>query len=105
MASMFGTAPILAVDPGEGTKSLAGFGRVLEFLGAQNLDRGGVLFAMGGGVVGEGLDAGGWTSHGHWLASTWSATRSGSSAAHPVTSAKRQPPTTTARPTTRNPAR
>lgn len=51
--AMFGDAPALAVEPGEGTKSLAGFGRVLDFLAEQKLDRGGVLFAVGGGVIGD----------------------------------------------------
>jgi 3-dehydroquinate synthase len=50
---MFGDAPVLAVEPGEGAKSLAGLGRVLDFLAEQKLDRGGVLFALGGGVIGD----------------------------------------------------
>jgi 3-dehydroquinate synthase len=53
MVSMFGTAPSLTVEPGEGAKSLAGFARVLDFLAEQKLDRRGVLFAVGGGVVGD----------------------------------------------------
>src|SRR3954471_9457323 len=51
--AMFGTAPVLAVEPGEGSKSLAGLGRVLGFLAEQKLDRGGALFAVGGGVIGD----------------------------------------------------
>jgi 3-dehydroquinate synthase len=43
----------MAVEPGEGAKSLAGFGRVLDFLAEHKLDRGGVLFAIGGGVIGD----------------------------------------------------
>ncbi len=53
LPGMFGDAPLLAVEPGEGTKSLAGLGRVLDFLAEQKLDRGGVLFAVGGGVIGD----------------------------------------------------
>ncbi len=53
LAAMFGSAPVLAVAPGEGSKSLAGFGRALDFLGEHKLDRGGVVFAVGGGVVGD----------------------------------------------------
>ncbi len=45
--------PVLAVEAGEGTKSLDGLGRVLDFLAAQKLDRGGALFAVGGGVIGD----------------------------------------------------
>ena len=51
--AMFSGAPTLAVAPGEGTKSLTGFGRVLDFLAEAKLDRGGVLFAVGGGVIGD----------------------------------------------------
>ncbi|MSU23558.1 MAG: 3-dehydroquinate synthase [Opitutus sp.] len=50
---MFSEAPVLTVEPGEGSKSLAGLGRVLDFLAEQKLDRGGVLFAVGGGVIGD----------------------------------------------------
>jgi 3-dehydroquinate synthase len=50
---MFGGAPVLAVEPGEGSKSLAGLGRVLDFLAEQKIDRGGALFAVGGGVIGD----------------------------------------------------
>ena len=53
LREMFGDSPVLAVEPGEGSKSLAGLGRVLDFLAAQKLDRGGALFAVGGGVVGD----------------------------------------------------
>lgn len=53
LAAMFGPAPVLAVPAGEGSKCLAEFGRVLDFLAAAGLDRGGVLFAVGGGVVGD----------------------------------------------------
>jgi len=53
LRAMAGDAPVLAVEPGEGSKSLAGLGRVLDFLAAQKLDRGGALFAVGGGVIGD----------------------------------------------------
>ena len=54
MQTMFGDAtPVLVVEPGEGSKSLAGLGRVLDFLAEQKLDRGGALFAVGGGVIGD----------------------------------------------------
>jgi 3-dehydroquinate synthase len=53
LGAMFGAAPVLAVEPGEGSKSLAGLGRVLDFLAEKKLDRGGALFAVGGGVIGD----------------------------------------------------
>ena len=53
LQAMFGDAPVFAVEPGEGTKSLAGLGRVLDFLAEQKLDRGGALFVVGGGVIGD----------------------------------------------------
>lgn len=53
IGAMFGPAPVLAVEPGEGAKSLAGFGGVLDFLAKHKIDRGGVLFAVGGGVIGD----------------------------------------------------
>jgi 3-dehydroquinate synthase len=53
LRAMFGEAPLFVVEPGEGTKSLAELGRVLEFLAGRRLDRSGALFAVGGGVVGD----------------------------------------------------
>jgi len=53
LTGMFGGAPVLAVEAGEGAKSLGGLGRVLDFLATQKLDRGGALFAAGGGVIGD----------------------------------------------------
>jgi 3-dehydroquinate synthase len=53
LRAMFGDAPVLAVEPGEGSKALTGLERVLDFLAEQKLDRGGVLFAVGGGVIGD----------------------------------------------------
>lgn len=53
LAAMFDGAPMLAMAPGEGSKSLEGFGRVLDFLAQEKIDRGGALFAAGGGVMGD----------------------------------------------------
>ncbi len=53
LQAMFGAAPTLVLKPGEETKSLAEFGRVLDFMAAQQLDRTGALFAVGGGVIGD----------------------------------------------------
>jgi 3-dehydroquinate synthase len=50
---MFADAPLLALPGGEETKSVAMLDRVLEFLAAQRLDRTGVLFVLGGGVIGD----------------------------------------------------
>lgn len=50
---MFGSAPRLVLPPGEETKSLQGLGRVLDFLAERRIDRGGVLYAIGGGVIGD----------------------------------------------------
>src|SRR5688572_1174519 len=53
LSAMFGDAPVLAVEPGENAKSLAGFGTVLDFLAERKIDRSGAVFAVGGGVVGD----------------------------------------------------
>ena len=53
LRAMAGDAPVFTVEPGEGAKSLAGFGAVLDFLAQQKLDRRGALFAVGGGVIGD----------------------------------------------------
>jgi 3-dehydroquinate synthase len=53
LTSMFKDAPTFALEPGERAKSLRGLGEVLDFLAAQQIDRSGVLFAVGGGVVGD----------------------------------------------------
>jgi 3-dehydroquinate synthase len=50
---MFPDLPMHIVAPGEASKSLAEFGRVLDFLLAQRMDRRGALFAVGGGVIGD----------------------------------------------------
>ncbi len=46
-------APLLALEPGEGSKTLATVERVLDFLAASDLDRRSTLVALGGGVVGD----------------------------------------------------
>ena len=53
MDAMFGATPVLALAPGESSKSLAELGRVLDFLAAQRMDRTSVLFTVGGGVIGD----------------------------------------------------
>lgn len=53
LVAMFGEAPRLVVPAGEGEKSLAGLGKVLDFLAAERIDRGGSLFTVGGGVIGD----------------------------------------------------
>ncbi len=53
LREMFGESAVLAVEPGESAKSIATLGTVLEFLAERRLDRGGVLFAVGGGVIGD----------------------------------------------------
>jgi 3-dehydroquinate synthase len=53
LRQMFGDAPHLAVAAGEDSKSIDTFGRALDFLADNRLDRGGVLFVVGGGVIGD----------------------------------------------------
>jgi 3-dehydroquinate synthase len=53
LKAMFPGVPTCSVEPGEGAKSLTGLGRVWDFLAEQKIDRGGALFAVGGGVVGD----------------------------------------------------
>lgn len=53
LAAMFAGSARLAIEPGEESKSLGGLARVLDFLAAQKIDRRGVLFAVGGGVIGD----------------------------------------------------
>lgn len=53
LAAMFGDTPRHTVAAGEESKSLGELGGVLDFLAANKLDRGGVLFAVGGGVIGD----------------------------------------------------
>jgi 3-dehydroquinate synthase len=49
----FGDAPVFVADPGEESKSLTVFGQILDFLAEAKMDRGGALFAVGGGVIGD----------------------------------------------------
>jgi len=44
---------VLVLEPGEETKSLTELGRVLDFLAEHRIDRGGAVFAAGGGVIGD----------------------------------------------------
>ncbi len=53
LGDLFGDAPRLVLDPGESTKSLEALGRVLDFMAEQRLDRGSILVAVGGGVIGD----------------------------------------------------
>jgi 3-dehydroquinate synthase len=53
LRAMFGEQPTLVLEPGEETKSLSQLGRVLDFLAEHRIDRGGALFAAGGGVIGD----------------------------------------------------
>jgi 3-dehydroquinate synthase len=53
LSASFGDAPTLVVEPGEETKSLASLGRVLDFMAQRPLGRSDVLFAVGGGVIGD----------------------------------------------------
>jgi 3-dehydroquinate synthase len=53
LRTALGEVPTLVLDAGEGTKSLAGLGAALDFLAEHRLDRGGVLVAVGGGVIGD----------------------------------------------------
>lgn len=45
--------PTYTVPPGEGSKSLRVFAEACEFLARERIDRGGLLIAAGGGVVGD----------------------------------------------------
>jgi len=51
--TVFAAVPQLVLPSGEKTKSLESLGRVLDFLAAQRLDRGGILWVVGGGVIGD----------------------------------------------------
>ena len=53
VGKVFQCVPQLVLEAGEQTKSLASFGRVLDFLAEQRLDRRGVLWVLGGGVIGD----------------------------------------------------
>lgn len=49
----FRGAPMLELPAGEGTKSLDALGAVWEWLAAERINRGGVLWVIGGGVLGD----------------------------------------------------
>lgn len=49
----FGNLPIKVVAAGENSKTLAVFGSLLDFFAAEKLDRASVVFAVGGGVIGD----------------------------------------------------
>jgi 3-dehydroquinate synthase len=49
----FADVPLFALEPGEDSKTFVALERVLEFLARNKLDRGSVLVALGGGVVGD----------------------------------------------------
>lgn len=49
----FGSIPRLTVHAGEKAKSLENFGRVLDFLAANKVTRQGLLWVVGGGVMGD----------------------------------------------------
>lgn len=53
LADAFGATPRLIVTAGERTKSLETYGKVLDFLAANRVNRQGVLWVVGGGVVGD----------------------------------------------------
>ncbi len=53
LSEAVGECPRLVVKAGEATKSLEVLGRVWDFLAAEKVDRGGVLIAVGGGVIGD----------------------------------------------------
>jgi len=53
VGKVFQDVPQLVLEAGEQTKSLGSFGRVLDFLAEQRLDRRGVLWVLGGGVIGD----------------------------------------------------
>ena len=53
LRTMFGASPTMVLEAGEETKSLREYGRVLDFLAEQRVDRTSVLFAVGGGVIGD----------------------------------------------------
>lgn len=53
LADTFGAAARLIVPAGERTKSLETYGKVLDFLAANRVNRQGVLWVVGGGVVGD----------------------------------------------------
>jgi 3-dehydroquinate synthase len=53
LAAMVGDAPTLLFEAGEETKSLREYGRALDFLAEQRVDRTSIVLAVGGGVIGD----------------------------------------------------
>ena len=53
LKKVFGNLPILVLRSGESTKGFASLELVQEFLISHHVDRGGVLWAVGGGVIGD----------------------------------------------------
>src|SRR5690606_22406851 len=53
VAALGGAPDVLAIEPGEASKSLAVYSSLCETLVERGLDRGSVLVALGGGVVGD----------------------------------------------------
>ncbi|MFT3828461.1 MAG: 3-dehydroquinate synthase [Opitutaceae bacterium] len=53
LGTAFADCAVMTVPAGEGSKTVAVFGQVLEFLALQRLDRGAVVAAVGGGVIGD----------------------------------------------------
>lgn len=59
LSKTFGSIPRLTVSAGEKSKSLENYGQVLDFLAANKVTRQGLLWVVGGGVMG---DLGGFTA-------------------------------------------
>ncbi len=53
LGNLLDDIPTMTIPSGEKSKSLSQYEEVLDFLAAQRLDRGGILLAIGGGVVGD----------------------------------------------------
>lgn len=53
LAEVFPGLPRLVLPAGEQTKSLKNLGTVLDFLAAQEIDRRGIVWVVGGGVMGD----------------------------------------------------
>jgi 3-dehydroquinate synthase len=53
LKASFGDTPMLVLPSGESTKAFANLERCCDFLAGAGLDRGGRVFAVGGGVIGD----------------------------------------------------
>jgi shikimate kinase / 3-dehydroquinate synthase len=53
IAALGGAPDVLSIEPGEGSKSLPVYSQICEALVAGGVDRGSVLVALGGGVIGD----------------------------------------------------